>query len=74
MHSNGNILQCVAAANKVNVRCICRWGFVKQVYTKDYDLIESIAANSYQWKTSRVNLAKKVAGVHKLSDVSALSA
>ncbi|KAL5538366.1 hypothetical protein UlMin_046146 [Ulmus minor] len=39
-----------------------------------YDLIESIAANSYQWPTSRINTTKKVAGVHELGDVSALTA
>ncbi|KAL5562245.1 hypothetical protein UlMin_031992 [Ulmus minor] len=39
-----------------------------------YDLIESIAANSYQWPTSRINTTKKVAGVHELGDVLALTA
>ncbi|KAL5560290.1 hypothetical protein UlMin_036501 [Ulmus minor] len=43
-------------------------------YAEAYDLIESIAANSYQWPTSRINTTKKVAGVHELSDVSALTA
>ncbi|KAL5573532.1 hypothetical protein UlMin_023129 [Ulmus minor] len=43
-------------------------------YAEAYDLIESIAANSYQWPTSRLNSAKKVAGVHELGDVSALTA
>ena len=43
-------------------------------YVEAYNLIESIAANSYQWSTSRVNSAKKVAGVQELSEVSALSA
>ena len=37
-------------------------------------MIESIAANSYQWPTARVNSTKKVAGVHELSEVSALLA
>ena len=39
-------------------------------YAEAYDLIESIAANSYQWPTSRLNSTKKVAGVHELNDVS----
>ena len=43
-------------------------------YTEAYDLIESIAMNSYQWPTSRINSMKKVAGVHELGDVSALTA
>ncbi|KAL5554731.1 hypothetical protein UlMin_042132 [Ulmus minor] len=43
-------------------------------YAEAYDLIESIAANSYQWPTSRINTTKKVAGVHELGDVSALTA
>ncbi|KAL5560827.1 hypothetical protein UlMin_037038 [Ulmus minor] len=43
-------------------------------YAEAYDLIESIAANSYQWPTSRINITKKVAGVHELGDVSALTA
>ena len=43
-------------------------------YAEAYDLIESIAANSYQWPTSRINSTKKVAGVHELGDVSALTA
>ncbi|KAL5539888.1 hypothetical protein UlMin_042923 [Ulmus minor] len=43
-------------------------------YAEAYELIESIAANSYQWPTSRINSTKKVAGVHELSDVSALTA
>ena len=43
-------------------------------YTEAYDLIESIAANSYQWPTSRLNSAKKVVGVHELSEIFALSA
>ena len=37
-------------------------------------MIESIASNSYQWPTTRVNSGKKVAGVHELSEVYALSA
>ena len=47
---------------------------LKKSYAEAYDLIESIAANSYQWPTTRVNSAKKVAGVHELNKVSALSA
>ena len=43
-------------------------------YAEAYELIESIAANSYQWPTSRLNSTKKVAGVHELNDVSALTA
>ncbi|KAL5547351.1 hypothetical protein UlMin_007038 [Ulmus minor] len=43
-------------------------------YAEAYELIESIAANSYQWPTSRINTTKKVAGVHELGDVSALTA
>ncbi|KAL5549722.1 hypothetical protein UlMin_004953 [Ulmus minor] len=43
-------------------------------YAEAYDLIESIAANSYQWPTSRINSTKKVAGVHELGDVSTLTA
>ncbi|KAL5554123.1 hypothetical protein UlMin_041524 [Ulmus minor] len=43
-------------------------------YAEAYDLIESIAANSYQWPTSRINTTKKVAGVHELGDVSTLTA
>ncbi|KAL5546795.1 hypothetical protein UlMin_006482 [Ulmus minor] len=43
-------------------------------YAEAYDLIESIAANSYQWPTSRINTTKKVARVHELGDVSALTA
>jgi len=43
-------------------------------YSKTYELIESIATNSYRWPTSRINSTKKVAGVHELSDVSALTA
>ncbi|KAL5574287.1 hypothetical protein UlMin_023884 [Ulmus minor] len=43
-------------------------------YAEAYDLIQSIAANSYQWPTSRINTTKKVAGVHELGDVSALTA
>ena len=43
-------------------------------YAEAYDLIESIAANSYQWPTTRLNSAKKVARVHELSEVSILSA
>ncbi|KAL5573542.1 hypothetical protein UlMin_023139 [Ulmus minor] len=43
-------------------------------YAEAYELIESIAANSYQWPTSRINSTKKVAGVHELGDVSALTA
>ncbi|KAL5542129.1 hypothetical protein UlMin_009839 [Ulmus minor] len=43
-------------------------------YVEAYDLIESIAANSYQWPTSRINTTKKVAGVHELGDVTALTA
>ena len=42
-------------------------------YNKAYDLIESIAANSYQWPTARMNSAKMVVGVHELNEVSALS-
>ena len=43
-------------------------------YVEVYELIESIVANSYQWPTPRLNSTKKVAGVHELSDVSALTA
>ncbi|KAL5569743.1 hypothetical protein UlMin_026318 [Ulmus minor] len=43
-------------------------------YAEAYELIESIAANSYQWPTSRINSTKNVAGVHELGDVSALTA
>ncbi|KAL5573431.1 hypothetical protein UlMin_023028 [Ulmus minor] len=43
-------------------------------YAEAYDLIESIAANSYQWPTSRINSMKKVAGILELGDVSALTA
>lgn len=43
-------------------------------YAEAYDLIESIAVNSYQWPTSRINSTKKVAGIHELGDVSALTA
>ncbi|KAL5565094.1 hypothetical protein UlMin_028258 [Ulmus minor] len=43
-------------------------------YAEAYDLIESIVANSYQWPTSRINSTKKVAGIHELGDVSALTA
>ncbi|KAL5544977.1 hypothetical protein UlMin_008761 [Ulmus minor] len=43
-------------------------------YAEAYDLIESIATNSYQWPTSRLNSTKKVARVHELNDVSALTA
>ena len=38
-----------------------------------YDLIESIVANTYQWPTTKVNFAKKVAGVLELNKVSTLS-
>ena len=43
-------------------------------YNEAYGLIESIAANSYQWPIARVNSAKKVAGVHELNEVSTLTA
>ncbi|KAL5561694.1 hypothetical protein UlMin_031441 [Ulmus minor] len=43
-------------------------------YAEAYELIESIAANSYQWPTSRIHSTKKVAGVHELGYVSALTA
>ncbi|KAL5569553.1 hypothetical protein UlMin_026128 [Ulmus minor] len=43
-------------------------------YAEAYELIESITVNSYQWPTSRINSTKKVAGVHELGDVSALTA
>ena len=43
-------------------------------YAEAYELIESIAANSYQWPTSRLNSTKKVVGMHESSDVSALTA
>ncbi|KAL5578038.1 hypothetical protein UlMin_019737 [Ulmus minor] len=43
-------------------------------YAEAYELIESIAVNSYQWPNSRINSTKKVAGVHELGDVSALTA
>lgn len=43
-------------------------------YNEAYELIESIAANSYQWPTSRINSAKKVASLHEVSEVSTLSA
>ena len=47
---------------------------LNKFYAKAYELIESIATNIYQWPTARLNSAKKVAGVHELSEVSALSA
>ena len=42
-------------------------------YAEAYELIESIAANNNQWPIARLNSTKKVAGVHELSEVSALS-
>lgn len=47
---------------------------LKKSYTEAYDLIESIVAISYQWPTTRMNSAKKVASAHELNEVSALSA
>ena len=46
-----------------------RGALLNKSYAEAYELIESIAANSYQWPTSRLNSTKKVAGVHELSDV-----
>ena len=43
-------------------------------YNEAYDLIESIAANNYQWPTARVNSAKKVANIQEINDVFVLSA
>ena len=51
-----------------------RGALLNQSYAEAYDLIESIASNNYQWPTSRFNSTKKVAGVHELNDVSALTA
>ena len=45
---------------------------LNKFYAKAYDIVENITANSYQWPTSRLNSAKKVVGVHELSEVSEL--
>jgi hypothetical protein len=47
-------------------------------YTEGFDLIESITTNTYQWPTIRANPAsntsKKPAGVHEVSETTALAA
>jgi hypothetical protein len=47
-------------------------------YTEGFDLIESITTNTYQWPTIRANPAsntsKKSAGVHEVSETTALAA
>ncbi|MCI77017.1 hypothetical protein A2U01_0098287, partial [Trifolium medium] len=45
-------------------------------YNEGFDLIESITANTYQWPTTRANPgpAKKTAGVHEVSETTALAA
>ena len=47
-----------------------RGALLNKSYAEAYELIENIAANSYQWPTARLNSAKKVVGVHELSEVS----
>ncbi|MCI74539.1 hypothetical protein A2U01_0095803, partial [Trifolium medium] len=45
-------------------------------YTEGFALIESITTNTYQWPTARANpaLAKKPAGIHEVSETTALAA
>jgi hypothetical protein len=55
-----------------------RGALLSKSYTEGFDLIESITANTYQWPTIRANPApntsKKPAGVHEVSETTALAA
>lgn len=62
---NGNLLTSIDAAS--------RGAFMAKSYEEAYDLIETMAANNYQWPTTRMT-QPKVVGVLEVDGVTALAA
>lgn len=51
-----------------------RGALLSKSYNEAYELIEGIAANSYQWSTARATTSKGTGGLHEVSEVITASA
>ncbi|KAL5580017.1 hypothetical protein UlMin_012459 [Ulmus minor] len=47
---------------------------MSKTYNEAYALLERMASNNYQWPTERVPAARRIAGVHEVSEITSLIA
>ncbi|KAL5580892.1 hypothetical protein UlMin_013334 [Ulmus minor] len=47
---------------------------MSKTYNEAYALLERMASNNYQWPTERVPAARRIAGVHEVSEITSLTA